>query len=110
MQQPRPERRTEERYSLRLPVIVRSLDNGTREQTCVTHDVSARGAFFHLESKLPEGAAIEMVLTLPSELTLTESLRVRCRGKVVRVIESKAGPSVGVAAIIEQYDLTPGTN
>jgi hypothetical protein len=106
----RPERRTEERYSLRLPVIVRSLDNGTREQTCVTHDVSARGAFFHLESKLPEGAAIEMVLTLPSELTLTESLRVRCRGKVVRVIESAPGTAVGVAAVIEQYDLTPGAN
>lgn len=108
MQQSRPERRTEERYTLRLPVIVRSLDNGTQQQTCVTHDVSARGAFFHLESKLPEGAAIEMILTLPSEITLTESLRVRCRGKVVRVIESAPGARIGIAAVIEQYDLTPG--
>ncbi len=104
------ERRTEQRFPLSLPVIVKSFEGGLREESSQTRDVSARGAFFFLENRLPEGASIEMVLTLPSEITLTESIKVRCKGRVVRVIEPAAGTSVskvGTAVMIEQYDFAP---
>lgn len=98
------ERRTEQRFPLSLPVIVKSFEGGLKEESSQTRDVSARGAFFFLENRLPEGTTIEMTLTLPSEITLTESIKVRCKGRVVRVIEQAPGAKVGTAVVIEQYD------
>lgn len=104
MFQAQPERRTEQRFPLRLPIIVKSFEGGLKEETSQTRDVSARGAFFFLQNRLPEGAAIEMTLTLPSEITLTESIKVRCKGRVVRLLDELEVGKVGTAVIIEQYD------
>jgi hypothetical protein len=43
-------------------------------------------------------------LTLPPEITLTESIRVHCKGKVVRVDPQAGGGRVGIAAVIERYE------
>jgi hypothetical protein len=43
-------------------------------------------------------------LTLPPEITLTESIRVRCKGKVVRVDNTLADAKVPVAAVIDEYE------
>jgi len=107
MFQAQTERRTEQRFPLRLPVIIKSFEGGLKEETSQTRDVSARGAFFLLQNRLPEGASVETTLTLPSEITLTESIRVRCKGRVVRVIEGPGGDRVGTAVVIEQYDFAP---
>ncbi len=98
-----PDRRSEQRFPLRLPVLVRSIYGETREEA-LTSDVSARGAFFYLAEKLAEGTLVELILTLPAEITLTESIHVRCKGKIVRVVEPLNGNKLGVAAAIEQYD------
>jgi hypothetical protein len=45
---------------------------------------------------------IEFTLTLPPEITLTESIRVRCKGKVVRVDDGDG--KVAVAAVIDEYE------
>jgi len=50
------------------------------------------------------GSAIEFTLTLPPEITLTESIRVRCKGKVVRVDNGMADSRVPVAAVIDEYE------
>lgn len=99
------ERRAEQRFPLRLPIVIKSFEGGMREASSLTTDVSARGAFFFLDFKLNEGTPVELILTLPSEITLTESIKVRCKGKVVRVQEV-AGTKVGTAAMIERYDFT----
>ena len=80
------------------------MHGGVREESSLTRDVSARGAFFYLEGQLAEGTPIELVLTLPAEITLSENIRVRCKGKVVRVVDAINGGKTGVAAVIEQYD------
>jgi PilZ domain len=98
------ERREEQRFPLRLPVFVRSMDGHLREESSFTQDVSARGAFFYLYKRLAEGTPIELLLTLPAEITLTENIRVRCKGKVVRVVNGMDGGQTGVAVVIEQYD------
>jgi len=110
MEQAQAERRGEQRFPLRLPVVVRSIDDGVQEESSLTRDVSARGAFFYLERNLGEGTPIELVLTLPTEITLTENIRVRCKGKVVRVVEGINGGKTGVAAVIEQYDFVAGND
>jgi hypothetical protein len=55
--------------------------------------------------KLPMTVRLDSgnVSTVASQTTLTESIRVRCTGKVVRVDQS-AGKQVGIAAAIDQYD------
>lgn len=95
-----PEKRNIRRFSLTLPVVVRSPGNG--EIRGITRDVSSRGAYVYLESNAGEGVAIEFLMTLPSEVTLTEPIHVLCSGKVVRVEQSAAKP--GLAVSIEKYD------
>ena len=41
---------------------------------------------------------------LPPEITLTESIRVRCRGKVVRVDGASSNGKLAVAAVIDEYE------
>ena len=57
-----------------------------------------------MDSAIAAGSAIEFTLVLPPEITLTESIRVRCKGKVVRVDNSSADDKVAVAAVIEEYE------
>ena len=110
MEQAQAERRGEQRFPLRLPVVIRSIDDGVQEESSLTRDVSARGAFFYLDRNLAEGTPIELVLTLPTEITLTENIRVRCKGKVVRVVNDTDAGKTGVAAVIEQYDFVAGND
>jgi len=110
MEQAHAERRGEQRFPLRLPVVVRSMQDGVQEEFSLTQDVSARGAFFYTDRSLVEGTPVELILTLPAEITLTESIRVRCRGKVVRVAGGTSGGKTGVAAMIERYDFVTGSD
>jgi len=92
------EKRSTRRFALRLPVSV------TYAQTAQTRDVSARGICFYVDSAVAAGSSIEFTLILPPEITLTESIRVRCKGKVVRVDNGGPEGKVAVAAVIEEYD------
>ncbi len=99
---PSTDMRNTRRFSLKLPLTVK-FSNGEGETAAQTKDVSARGVFFYLDSKVAEGSPIEFTLTLPPEITLTESIRVKCTGKVVRV-QNDPNAQVGIAAAIDQYD------
>jgi hypothetical protein len=95
------ERRASQRFEFQLPIAVRL--TGTDNQGCgFTQDLSGRGAFFYTDFKVAEGDAVELTFVMPSEITLTENMRVRCRGRVTRVqpIESK----YGVAVHLEGYE------
>jgi len=109
MAEPQQEKRGARRFGLRVPVSVnRNLDNGNaQKESAQLRDVSARGICFYLDSSIAEGAAIGFTLTLPPEITLTESIRVQCKGRVVRVEDSVPGGKVTVAAMIEEYEFLP---
>jgi len=100
------ERRAEQRFPLRLPIHIKCFGNFIEEASSFTHDISARGAYFPLDFELCAGTSIEMLLILPPEITLSGEVRVRCRGRVVRVSKSSSSPTSGIAAIIEHYDFT----
>ena len=103
------ELRTSRRFALKLPVSLR-YDNGeVTEIPAETRDVSAQGVFFYTATPLAEGSTVEFTLTLPPEITLTDSIRVRCRGRVVRIDDDRTDARLGMAAIIEQYDFVPET-
>lgn len=98
------EKRATRRFALRLPVSVNFSGNTAAAMTAQTRDVSARGICFYLEAPLAVGSEIDFTLTLPPEITLTESIRVRCKGKVVRVEPNVADAKVPVAAVIDEYE------
>ena len=98
------ERRAAQRFSLNLPVALRSPEGAFDDKTVVSHNVSARGIFFYMDAAPGEGSRIEFTLTLPPEVTLTDSMRVDCRGHVVRVVSDKPGVNVGVAATIDGFN------
>ena len=78
------ERRAGQRFAFNLPVSLRDVANST-EGLGFTQDLSSRGVFLITDMRLAEGAEIELTLQMPSEITLGESMRVHCRGRVLRV-------------------------
>ncbi|MFZ1132739.1 MAG: PilZ domain-containing protein [Terriglobales bacterium] len=96
-------KRATRRFALRLPVSVRYAENEP-EHSAQTRDVSARGICFYVDSAIQAGSAIDFTLTLPPEITLTESIRVRCKGHVVRVEGGSPASKLAVAAVIEEYE------
>ena len=92
------------RFDMRLPASVKLAGVVSDELMTETQNVSARGVFFYLDRSLPEGARIEVTLTFPPHVTLTDSVRVRFTARVVRVEEPLPASRVGVAALIEEYE------
>lgn len=105
------ERRTARRYDLSLPVIVRVPAERQRDpQTGKTRDVSTRGLYFVIEQNVEAGSDLDITLTLPAEITHGTEVLVRALGRVVRVEQRIEDESVrmGVAAVIERYDIVRG--
>jgi hypothetical protein len=99
------DKRAVRRFALRLPVSVRYGSNeNEQEHAAQTRDVSARGICFLVDSAMQAGSAIDFTLTLPPEITLTESIRVRCKGRVVRVEGGSPASEIAVAAVIDEYE------
>jgi hypothetical protein len=103
MAEPQAEQRSTRRFPLQLPLAVKAGTTETEEDVSArTRDVSARGVYFFVDSKMEPGSPVEFTLTLPPEITLTESIKVRCKGHIVRVDE--ASGRVGIAAAIDEYE------
>ena len=81
------ERRIGQRFPFNLPVSLRDVSTAV-EGLGFTQDVSSRGVFFFTVMALSEGTEIELTLKMPSEITLGESMRVRCRGRVLRILNA----------------------
>jgi hypothetical protein len=79
-------------------------DHGPDEVLTETHNVSARGVFFYLDRPVPEGTRIEVTMTFPPHITLTDPVRVRFVARVVRVEAPLPVSRIGVAAVIEEYE------
>jgi hypothetical protein len=97
------ERRATQRFDFQIPVTIRLADKQT-ESSGFTQDLSARGALLYTDLAVAEGDAVELTLSMPSEITLTENMRVRCRGKVMRVSTDLTGTKFGVAVHLEGYE------
>jgi PilZ domain len=107
MAEAQQEKRTTRRFALKLPVAVTYPGSDAPMTEAQTRDVSARGISFYVDSAIAPGSSIEFTLTLPAEITLTEAIRVHCKGKVVRLDEGVTGGKVAVAAVIEEYEFLP---
>ena len=100
------ERRAAQRFDVQLPVSLR-IANETKESRGITKDVSASGAMLYIERTLNENSRIELIFVMPSEITFEGNLRVRCQGKILRVIPPQVGMNYSVAIHFEHYEFLP---
>ena len=105
----RLERRGAQRFEVHLPL---SVHFEGRTVPGFTQDLSGRGIFFYAETALPQGAVVELTFTMPSEITLTENMPVRCRGRVLRSSAAQARHSQdsqrsGIAVQLDSYEYLP---
>jgi hypothetical protein len=98
------DRRSVRRFDMRLPAVVRMAGAADDDLLTEIQNVSARGAFFYLDRPLVEGSQIDITVTLPPHVTLTEPVRVRFNARVVRVDAPLPGSRVGNAVLIEGYE------
>lgn len=114
------ERRVGQRFPYLLSVSLREPATSL-EGLGFTQDLSSRGVFFYTNVAVTEGNEIELTLRMPSEITLGESMPVRCRGRILRVVRSvmsmknasgdlPAGEAkIGVAVRLEAYEYLSNT-
>ncbi len=99
------ERRGSQRFRISAPLTVIA---GDHEISAYTRDLSNRGVYFYLS--LADSALIdrdfEFLIEMPSEITLSSSCRIRCRGKLVRKeMTSRNLTGAGIAAEILDYSI-----
>jgi len=108
------DRRTARRFKMKLPLTVRwNTDAAVAEAATVSEEVSSRGVTFSLPRELKDGSAVEILMTLPHEITMAGPVRVKCLARVRRAeLDSGADAArkVGVVADIERYEFVRGDN
>jgi hypothetical protein len=107
MPEPQQEKRAARRFALHIPITVSPNADPARSAAGQIRDVSARGICFYLDAAVAQGSPIAFTMTLPPEITLTDSIRVHCKGRVVRVEDFGEGGKLAVAALIEEYEFLP---
>ena len=98
------ERRAAQRFDFHLPLAVR-LATSEHEGQGFTQNLSARGVFLYTDYPLQPGSNVELTLVMPSEITLAENMRVRCQGRVMRVVPMTS--RAAVAVYLESYEYLP---
>jgi len=98
------DRRATRRFDMRLPASVRVPGTSLQDLDTETQNVSARGVFFYVDRPLAEGMRVEVTMTFPPHVTLTDPVRVRFTARVVRVDSDLPISRIGVAARIEEYE------
>ena len=107
MAEAQQEKRAARRFPLRIPVAVAREDGAKFNEAAQIRDVSARGISLYLDAPIAQGSPIGFTLTLPPEITLTESIRVQCKGRVVGIEGDTPEGKIAVAAVIEEYEFLP---
>ncbi|HVB34354.1 MAG TPA: PilZ domain-containing protein [Patescibacteria group bacterium] len=102
------ERRAARRFRMQLPLSIRwASGTVTGEALSVSKDVSSRGLSFLLPKQIESGALVEVVMTLPHEVTLAGPVRVRCLGRILRSLEQESS-EYQMAAAIDRYEFLRG--
>jgi len=71
----------------------------------MTRDASSRGLYFIIDQELPLRTELDLILTLPKEITYATEVSLCAYGKVVRTETRKEGDveRVGIATTMEAY-------
>jgi hypothetical protein len=99
------EQRKFRRFELKLPVEVIRTGALRLSGPGETRNLSSGGVLFTVQSQMELGQQIEYCITLPTGSGSDDDVRLRCKGKVVR-LERPNGDlaTTSVAATLERYE------
>jgi hypothetical protein len=99
------EQRRFRRFELRLPVEVTRTGAHRLSRPGQTRNLSSGGVLFTVQSRMEVGQQIEYFITLPTGSGSDEDVRLRCKGKVVRLERPNGDLAVtSVAVTLERYE------
>jgi Tfp pilus assembly protein PilZ len=93
------DRRLARRHNLQIPLRVRARRADTAERRADSVNLSQRGVFFATDLMFSEGAALDLLVEMPEEVTGAPPAQWLCTGHVVRVVpidSPKGAHGVGV--------------
>jgi len=99
-----PERRSLTRFPLQL--LAKIQISGTDAVILAeTKNISAGGVYIFTSSPIEIGTDLDILFTLPKELTqTTQAIDIACKARVLRVNEELPDGKTGIAAEIYSYD------
>jgi len=102
---PKKEKRAIPRFTLQLPVTVTTKHGDLQGAMAESCDVSSHGICFYCDQALAPGLELGFTIVLPREVTMSDALRIRGNGTVVRT-EPGGNPNhqFKVAISIEDYE------
>ncbi len=101
--------RKNKRYDLRLPVELVRAGGEHVSNHGETQNVSSGGVLFTSDAHVDVGQPIEYLISLPPGPNREARVRLRCLGKVLRLVKGAAAQesgrsNIGVAATMERYE------
>jgi PilZ domain len=99
-----PDRRSAPRYLLSLPIAARVAQKA-EPIVGISRNISVRGVYFAIDKELTPGSVLDLSFTLPAENAEGAEVFVRVQGPVVRVERTTGAGRIGVAMVIEKYEI-----
>jgi hypothetical protein len=94
------DRRLSRRHNFRTDLRIRVRKSNAGELKAESQNLSQRGVFFATDLELSKGAALDLVVEMPEQITGVPAAQWLCTGHVVRVVpikeSTKGGRGVGV--------------
>jgi len=101
------DRRMARRHPLKAALRVRVRRSDVAERKAESENLSQRGVFFSTDLPLSPGAALDLLVEMPEEVTGVPAAQWLCTGHVVRVVPAKLpeGPR-GVGVQFDFYEVS----
>jgi hypothetical protein len=100
------DRRLAPRYVLPLPITAQRVLAQQADPVAGTiRNISIRGVYFTTDQEFTAGCQLDLTFVLPEGMTQEPEVLVRARSRVMRVESEPSTGRVGVAAVIEKYEI-----
>ena len=100
------DRRLAQRFSVIIPLYIRTWNSQSPEQIVESVNLSECGAYYETDSPPREGAMMHIRLDMPKEVTGNPTVEWRCTGKVMRVSPVVLSAALGVSVRFDYYEVS----
>jgi hypothetical protein len=100
------DRRLAQRFSVIIPLYIRTWNSQGPEQIVESVNLSECGAYYETDTPPREGAMMHIRLDMPKEVTGNPTVEWRCTGKVMRVSPVVLSAALGVSVRFDYYEVS----
>jgi hypothetical protein len=101
------DRRLSQRHNLKTDLRIRVRKSNAGELRVESTNLSQRGVFFATELELSKGAALDLLVEMPEQITGLPTAQWLCTGHVVRVVAMNSPPGQrGVGVQFDFYEVS----